>query len=91
VAHLTRMMHYNSFTPDAAAGQKSAANEATVEITDKRGFGQRWLFAPRTIDNFLRQGMPHCKIGKRRVRIVVADGDAWMRERFGVQHRLPAK
>ena len=71
-----------TFTPDAATGPKLAA-----PITDKRGFALRWLFSIRHVDNLLRLGLPHCKIGKRRVRIVVEEADAWMRERFGTQRR----
>jgi len=54
-------------------------------IMDKTEYGRRWRFSPRYIDNLLRQGPPHLKIGKRRVRIVVSEGDAWMKERFSTQ------
>lgn len=53
------------------------------EITDKRGFAERWQFSIRHVDNLLAQGLPHLKIGKRRVRIILAEADAWMKERFG--------
>lgn len=72
-------------TSDAATGTKLAA-----EITDKRGFGQRWRFSLRHLDNLLAQGMPHLKIGLRRVRIEVAEADAWMRERFATRRLGPA-
>jgi hypothetical protein len=54
-------------------------------ITDKRGFAVRWKFSPRHVDNFLLQGMPHFKIGERRVRINVAEADAWMHEKFATR------
>ena len=73
-------------TPDAAPGNKPAA-----EITDKRGYGQRWHFSLRHVDNLLAQGMPHLKIGARRVRIITSEADAWMRARYGVQRRAPAR
>jgi hypothetical protein len=66
--------------PDASTGNKLAA-----EITDKRGYAQRWGFSVRHIDNLLSQGLPHLKIGKRRVRIIILEADAWMRERFGTR------
>ena len=72
-------------TPDAATGNKLAA-----DIADKRSYGQRWGFSPRHVDNLLAQGLPHLKIGERRVRIIVADADAWMRQRFSTQRRGPA-
>jgi len=54
-------------------------------ITDKPGYAARWLFSPRHIDNLIAQGLPHLKIGQRRVRIVVADADAWMKDRYGTR------
>src|SRR5690242_4418132 len=71
-------------TPESASGALNlAANNEPV--TDKRGYAKRVKLSPRTIENFLATGMPHWKIGKRRVRIVVSEADAWMRERFGAQ------
>ena len=79
-------MTRDQFIAETTTGPKLAA-----DITDKRRYAQRWLFSRRQIDNFLSQGMPHCKIGERRVRIVIAEADAWMRERFGTRRRGPAK
>jgi hypothetical protein len=75
----------NSFETDTVAGTK-----LTGGITDKRGYGERWGFSLRHIDNLLAQGMPHLKIGSRRVRILIDEADAWMRQRFGTQRRAPA-
>jgi hypothetical protein len=72
----------SSHTPEAAPGLQTAAH-----VTDKRGYGQRWGFSVRMIDNLLAQGLPHCKVGERRVRILVPEADAWMRERYGTQRR----
>jgi hypothetical protein len=69
--------------PEAAAG-----NTTADAITDKRGFGRRWGFSPRKIDNLLAMGMPHLKIGKRRVRIIIPEADAWMGQQFRIQ-RVP--
>ena len=69
--------------PDSVAGQ----SKSTGQIVDKRGFAQRWMFSLRYIDNLLAQGLPHLKIGKRRVRILVDEGDAWMKQKFGTQRR----
>ncbi len=73
-----------SCAPDTATGNKLAA-----EITDKRGYAARWQFSLRTVDNLIAAGLPHCKIGKRRVRILIPEADAWMRDRFHVQRRRP--
>lgn len=71
-------MKIEKIEPASVAG---AANSTEI-ITDKRGFGKRWGFSIRHVDNLLAQGLPHLKIGKRRVRIILADADAWMKERF---------
>jgi hypothetical protein len=76
----------NISLPEAAtSGSKLAA-----EITDKAGYAQRWQFSRRTVDNLLRDGLPHIKYGKRRVRIVIREGDRWMVQRYGQQRRGPA-
>jgi hypothetical protein len=69
-------------TPDTASG----ANAADA-ITDKRGFAAHWKFSVRKIDDLLAAGLPHCKIGQRRVRIVTSEADKWMTEQFHVQRR----
>lgn len=72
-------------TPDTATGQKMAD-----DITDKSGYAARWRFSPRHIDNLLAQGLPHLAIGRRRVRIIITEADAWMKEKFGTRRRGPA-
>lgn len=72
-------------TPEAASG-----NSLSDGITDKRGYARRWQFSPRHVDNLLAQGCPHLKIGKRRVRIIIAEADTWMKERFGTRRRGPS-
>jgi hypothetical protein len=76
----------SSTTPDSAAGLPKPAGN----VTDKPGFAQRWHFSARHIDNLIAQGMPHLKIGERRVRILIDEADAWMKQRFGTQRRAPA-
>lgn len=72
--------------PNLAGGEPKSA-----EITDKRGYGARWHFSVRHVDNLLAQGLPHLKIGQRRVRIIIAEADAWMRERFGTRRLGPVQ
>ena len=76
-----------------ACATDASGNSGTVagEVTDKLGYARRWLFSPRHIDNLLAQGMPHLKVGSRRVRIVVAEADAWMKERFSTQRHGAAR
>lgn len=81
------MKDADTIHPNAATGTKLAADE----ITDKRGFAARWKFSARHTDNLLAQGLPHLKIGQRRVRIVVSEADTWMKERFGTRRLGPVQ
>ena len=71
--------------PEAATGNSKPA----AVITDKRGFAARWQFSTRTVDNLLAQGMPAIFYNKRRVRIVIAEADLWMREKFATRRLGP--
>lgn len=75
-------------TPEATTGSMRLAAE-TAAIMDKKQYSRHWLFSVRNVDNLLAQGLPHCKVGARRVRIFVAEADAWMKQRFGTQRRGP--
>jgi len=75
------MKSYN--TPEPATGDVKLAGD----IIDKRGYAQRWRGSPRWVDTLLARGLPHLKIGNRRVRILIPEADAWMREQFGTQRR----
>lgn len=68
-------------------GEKLAA---PAPFGDKRavavlagGFSVRW------VDMQLAHGMPHLKIGPRRVRFDLAEVAAWLKERYGQQRRGP--
>jgi hypothetical protein len=63
------------------------ALSGTTNITDKRGYAKRWQFSPRHVDNLIARGLPHLKIGKRRVRILIDEADSWMRQSYGTQRR----
>ncbi len=86
VAESERMTK-NGLTPDAATGSEKLA----TNITDKRGYAARWQGSVRWIDGLLAQGLPHCKIGPRRVRILIPEADAWMHAQFHTQRRGAAK
>jgi len=68
-------------SPEVATGQTMLASP----FTDKRGYAQRWSFSTRKLDGLLASGLPHLAIGKRRVRICIAEADAWMQQQFRVQ------
>ena len=75
-------------TPDTATGNSLAAQSP---ITSKKGYAQRWQGSPRWIDGLLAKGLPHMKIGARRVRISIPEADEWMHAQFGQQRRGAAK
>ena len=56
-------------------------------ICDKRAYASRWQSSVRTVDGWLAQGLPHLKIGSRRVRINVVEADQWMHSKFSAQRR----
>jgi hypothetical protein len=74
-------------TSEVAMGEVKPASE----ITNKKGYAERWQHSVRAVDKWISQGLPHLKIGKRRVRIIIPEADAWMRERFGTQRRGPTR
>ncbi len=80
------MKHLYSL-PDAATSEPKLA----AEITDKKGYAHHWQFSVRTVDNLLSDGLPHIKYGARRVRILIPEADAWMRQKFGQQRHGPAR
>ena len=63
-------------------------NSETPAVTDKRGYAEHLQFSVRYIDTLLARGLPHLKVGSRRVRIITAEADAWMKEKYGVQRGM---
>lgn len=70
--------------PDAATGDET---KLATPYTNKRGFAERWSSSVRSVDNWLSAGLPHLAIGRRKIRICIAEGDAWMQEQFRTQRR----
>ena len=73
--------------PEVATGQSSLASP----YTDKRGYGKHWQASERWVSGLLEKGLPHLKIGARRVRIHIPEADAWMQQQFRVQRRGTAR
>jgi hypothetical protein len=53
-----------------------------VEILTKREFADRWKLSTRTVDRFLKMGLPRFAVGTRRIRILSSAGDSWMKKNF---------
>lgn len=61
-----------------------------AEIVGKRGYAARWHVSTRTTDHWIRDGLPHVKIGLRIVRICVAEADRWLIGKYGTRRIGPA-
>lgn len=57
------------------------------EILSKAGVAKLYKLSTRTVDNLLRKGLPHLKIGNRRCRFVREEVIQWMKEQFHTVRR----
>ena len=81
-------MKKTQIQPDAAAGIKSTANTDTLpRYGSKRDVAAMVQMSVRSVDNFLRAGCPHLKLGKRRVRFDLPETRQWLADNFRVQRR----
>lgn len=72
--------------PDAAAGNVSAA--APRKFGDKRDVGElAGGMSKRWVDGEMAKGMPHLKLGARRVRFDLEEVAAWLKQQYHVQRR----
>jgi len=62
-----------------------------TDITNKRGYSQRWQFSVRKCDQLLAKGLPHLKLSARQIRISIPEADQWMREQFQTSRRAASK
>lgn len=80
------------FAPDAVTGNKLAAIETPARFGDKHavaemagGFSKRW------VDQQMRLGMPHLRLGERRVRFDLEEVREWLRQKYHIQRRASAR
>mgnify|MGYP000857359432 CR=1 FL=1 len=66
-------------------------NQIAPIAVDKITFGGRYGLGKRSVDNLIAAGLPHLKVGNRRVRIITSEADEWMRERYGTRRVGPAQ
>ena len=67
--------------PSAVAGRVVALGG---KLGDKLAVAEMLDLCPRSIDNLMAQGMPHLRIGKRRVRFDLPEVRAWAKRHYGV-------
>ena len=78
----------NSCKPDTATGIKLAEHDTIPRFGDKRDVGEMaGGFSKRWVDDQLALGMPHLKLGQRRVRFDLAEVREWLRQKYHVQRR----
>jgi predicted DNA-binding transcriptional regulator AlpA len=78
------------FFPEVATGNGLAAPHSACEaLLSKAGVSALTGMSPRTIDNWLSQGLPHLRIGARRCRFDAVEVKAWLRQKFGHQRFGP--
>lgn len=64
--------------------QNTSETPTELKLGDKFAVAEMLDLCPRSIDNLMAQGMPHLRIGKRRVRFDLPDVLAWAKRHYGV-------
>jgi predicted DNA-binding transcriptional regulator AlpA len=77
--------HNTQQTPEVATGQSSLA--AVQRYGGKKDVASMVQMSVRSVDNFVAQGCPHLKLGKRRVRFDMAEVRQWLSDNFRTQRR----
>jgi len=78
-------------SPEAATGTKLAANDNLPGFEDKRAVGaMAGGMSVRWVDGQLMKGMPHLKLGPRRVRFDMEEVRAWLKQKYATQRHGPA-
>lgn len=76
----------NRTTPDGAAGMNGVGTNSTPTFGDKRAVAaMAGMRSVRWVDNMVAAGMPHLKLGTRRVRFDLDEVRQWLKERYGTQ------
>jgi len=76
-----------SVTDAATVGNELAAT--VPRYGSKRDVASMVQMSVRSVDNFINEGCPHLKLGKRRVRFDMVETRHWLAEKFRVQRRGP--
>jgi predicted DNA-binding transcriptional regulator AlpA len=71
--------------PEVATGEMKLAT--MPRYGSKRDVAAMLQMSVRSVDNFLRAGCPHLKLGKRRVRFDLGEVRLWLADNFRTQRR----
>lgn len=84
--------------PAAAAGNQTSlaalyaqGRELPPRYGSKKDVARMVQMSVRSVDNFLREGCPALRIGKRRVRFDLEEVRVWLADNYRVVRRAPAK
>lgn len=69
---------------------ESGENSNQPRLWDKADVARFAGVTKRTVDNLMARGLPHLKIGARRVRFDPAEVQDWFRREFSVRRLGPA-
>jgi len=78
--------------------QLNASNTDAATVTElatmprygsKRDVAAMLQMSVRSVDNYIAQGCPHLKLGKRRVRFDLPETRQWLAATFGTTRRRP--
>lgn len=79
--------------PEAIAGETKAGGDYWSNLRclgDKRAVAGMVGMSHRWVDQQLTKGMPHLKVGNRRVRFDLDEVRAWLKDKYGTRRRGPA-
>ncbi len=70
--------------PEAVTGDSQLI---APRLGTKKDVAKMVNLSVRSVDNLIRAGMPHLKLGSRRCRFDMASVAQWLQEQYGVQRR----
>lgn len=71
-------MNLTALVPQVAGGE----NKSAAAFGDKRAVAAMVGMSTRWVDGELSRGMPHMKLGPRRVRFDMAEVRTWLNEKY---------
>ena len=80
-------MHKNTITTETPTVQKfgATATSAPAPFGDKGDVAALLKCCRRSVDLYLSRGLPHLKLGKRRVRFDLDEVREWAKREFGTR------
>ena len=81
------MVTHKNKSPETDTGLKLSANETLPRFGGKRDVARLIGVCPRSVDNFMRRGLPHLKLTPRKTRFDLAEVAAWFKAEFTRQRR----